>query len=294
MVLARAFDALGINQQSVVPMPFEELALCIKSPAVLQTTKALLDRLESRFVFSQSSSSSKPENIDHLLKHLGSPKRILQSNVGRSKATPKTAIRNFDSTKLSRYSQRLALCAYMILGHPKSVLSGQGEQEKLLMESARNFVKEFELLVKTVLDALDGACVLRQSVLDVAAPGCSSYEESSSIVTDRKKFKTQLVAFDKAWCAYLYRFVAWKAKDAKSLEDDLIKTACKLELSMIQTFKITNEGESNNLDGDLKAIQKQVWFLYSMPILSWSFFWQSAFKLLTLSCSNLYALLFTS
>jgi hypothetical protein len=259
VVLARAFDVLGINQRSVVSMPFEELALCIESPAVLQTTKALLNRLESRFVFSQSSSSSKPENIDHLLKDLGSPKRrILPSNVRRSKATLEKAAGNYDSSKLSRYSQRIALCAYMILGHPKSVLSGQGEQEKLLMESATNFVKEFELLVKTVLDALDGACILSQSVLDDATPGCSNYEESSSIVADQKKFRTQLVAFDKAWCAYLYHFAAWKAKDAKSLEDDLIRAACKLELSMIQTCKITDEDKSDNLGGDLKAIWKQV------------------------------------
>ncbi|CAL5057722.1 unnamed protein product [Urochloa decumbens] len=261
VVLARTFDSLGINRQSVVSMPFEELAICIESPTVLQTTKALLDRLESRFVLSQSSSSSKPENIDHLLKHLGSPKRrILPSSAGRSKAMPKKAVRNYESSKVSRYSQRIALCAYMILGHPKSVLSGQGERVKLLMDSAANFVKEFELLVQTILDALDGACILRQSELDldVASPGCSSHEESASIVADRKKFRTQLVSFDKAWCAYLYHFVAWKAKDAESLEEDLIRAACKLELSMIQTCKITNEGQSDNLGGDLKAIQKQV------------------------------------
>ena len=82
--------------------------------------------------------------------------------------------------------------------------------------------------------------------------------DTSSIVADRKKFRTQLVAFDKAWCAYLYHFVAWKAKDAKSLEEDLIRAACRLELSMIQTCKITNEAQSDNLGGDLKAIQKQV------------------------------------
>ncbi|CAN6244697.1 unnamed protein product [Urochloa humidicola] len=259
VVLARAFDSLGINRQSVVSMPFEELAICIESPAVLQTTKALLDRLESRFVLSQSFSSSKPENIDHLLKHLGSPKMAIHpSSAGRSKAMPKKAVRNYESNKVSRYSQRIALCAYMILGHPKSVLSAQGEQERLLMDSAANFVKEFELLVKTILDALDGACILRQSELDVTSPGCSSYEESASIVADRKKFRTQLVAFDKAWCAYLYRFVAWKAKHAESLEEDLIRAACKLELSMIRTCKITTEGQSDNLGGDLKAIQKQV------------------------------------
>ncbi|RLN07810.1 uncharacterized protein C2845_PM11G07900 [Panicum miliaceum] len=259
VVLARAFDSLGINWQTVVSMPFEELAICIDSPTVLQTTKALLDRLDSRFVLSQSSSSSKPENIDHLLKHLGSPKRrIHPSNAGRNKAAPKRAVGNHDSGKLSRYLQRIALCAYMILGHPKSVLSGQGEREKLHVESATNFVKEFELLVKTILHALDGACILSQSVLDVASPGCSSYEESSSIVADRKKFRTQLVAFDKAWCAYLYHFVAWKAKDAKSVEEDLIRSSCRLELSMIKTCKLTNEAQSDNLGGDLKAIQKQV------------------------------------
>ena len=75
--------------------------------------------------------------------------------------------------------------------------------------------------------------------------------------------------------------MAWKVKDAKSLEDDLIGSAYKLELSMIQTCKITNEGESDNIGGDLKAIWKKVWFVqtwknvYLVPILSWSFFLQS-------------------
>jgi hypothetical protein len=47
--------------------------------------------------------------------------------------------------------------------------------------------------------------------------------------------------------------VAWKVKDAKSLEDDLIRSACKLELSMIQTCKITNEGESDNIGGGFEG-----------------------------------------
>ncbi|KAL6899226.1 hypothetical protein ACP4OV_005884 [Aristida adscensionis] len=254
VALVGAFDALGINHRSAVSMPFEELTLCIESPTVLQTTKALLDRLESRFVLSQSSNSSKPECIDHLLKHLGSPKRRIMP----TKVTPKKAVRNSDARKLSRYPLRVVLCAYMILGHPKYVLSEQGEREKLLVESAANFVKEFELLVKTILDGPDGACILRQSTLDVGSSGSSNSQESSSIVADRKKFRTQLVAFDKAWCAYLYHFVAWKTKDAKSLEEDLIRAACKLELSMIQTCKITTKGQSDNLGGYLKAIHKQV------------------------------------
>jgi hypothetical protein len=147
----------------------------------------------------------------------------------------------------------------MILGHPSAVFNVRGEREKLLVESATNFVKEFELLMKTILDGLDGACILRQSTLDAVSPGSSTYQESSSIAADRKKFRSQLVSFDKAWCAYLYHFVVWKAKDAKSLEEDLVTAACKLELSMMQTCKITTEGRSDNLNkNNLNAIQKQV------------------------------------
>uniref|UniRef100_A0A453C113 T-complex protein 11 n=1 Tax=Aegilops tauschii subsp. strangulata TaxID=200361 RepID=A0A453C113_AEGTS len=123
----------------------------------------------------------------------------------------------------------------MILAHPSAVLSGDGEQEQLLMESAANFVREFELLVKTILEG----------------PGRTSSASQS-------KFKTQLVNFDKAWCTYLYGFVVWKVKDARSLEGDLVRAACKLELSMMQTCKLTADGQSHNLTHDMKAIQKQV------------------------------------
>ncbi|KAK3154363.1 hypothetical protein QOZ80_2BG0189550 [Eleusine coracana subsp. coracana] len=173
VALAKAFEALGINQHSVVSMPFEELAHCIESPTVLHTTKAFLDWLESCFYLSESSSSSKPENIDHLIEHLESP----QKTAGNS-----------GTSKLPRYS-------------PK---------------------------------------------------------ESLSTVADGKKFRSQLIAFDKAWCAYHYHFVTWKGKDAKSLEEDLITTACKLQLSMMQTCKMTAEGQPNNLNGDFDPVQKQV------------------------------------
>ncbi|XP_022867788.1 uncharacterized protein LOC111387460 [Olea europaea var. sylvestris] len=52
--------------------------------------------------------------------------------------------------------------------------------------------------------------------------------------------------------------VVWKVKDARSLEDDLVKAACRLELSMIQTCKMTPDGDSGSLAHDMKAIQKQV------------------------------------
>uniref|UniRef100_A0A0D9XK28 Uncharacterized protein n=1 Tax=Leersia perrieri TaxID=77586 RepID=A0A0D9XK28_9ORYZ len=196
-------------------MPFEKLATLMESRTDLQTTKAMLDRFEKCLLLESQSagSSSSVENIDHLLKRLGSSKG-----------------------KLTRYSLRVVLCSYMILAHPSDVLSGQVEKEKLLMEKAEKFVKEFEVLVRTVL-----------------ATG-----ESSSDAGSHGKFRSQLANFDKAWCAYLYCFVVWKLKDAKSLEEDLVRAACKLEISMMQTCKLTSNGQSHDLSHDKQAIQKQV------------------------------------
>ncbi|OEL18748.1 hypothetical protein BAE44_0020234 [Dichanthelium oligosanthes] len=240
LTLVEAYDALGINEKSVKSMPFEKLAMSMESPSVLQTTKALLDRLERRLVISHLVASSSVENVDHLLKRVSSPPRrkVPPSREGRTRAGAKRSAKSSEaSIKLPRYSLRVVLCAYMILAHPSAVLSGQGEREKQLMESAANFVKEFELLIKIILDG----------------PG------QPSDVTGQRKFRTQLANFDKAWCTYLYRFVVWKVKDARSLEEDLVRAACKLELSMMQTCKVTADGQSpNNLTHDMKAIQKQV------------------------------------
>uniref|UniRef100_A0A0D9W596 T-complex protein 11 n=1 Tax=Leersia perrieri TaxID=77586 RepID=A0A0D9W596_9ORYZ len=232
--LVQTYDALGINEISVKSMPFEKLAMLMESPKDLQITKAMLDRFEKRLLLSQSIGSSSVENIDHLLKRLGSPKRKVPPS--RARVAAKKPARGSETSRLPRYSLRVVLCSYMILAHPSDVLSGQGEKEKLLMDSAENFVKEFEMLVKTILGTA----------------------ESSSDAGSNRKFSSQLVIFDKAWCAYLYRFVVWKLKDAKSLEEDLVRAACKLELSMMQTCKLTSDGQSHNLSHDKKAIQKQV------------------------------------
>jgi len=233
--LVQAYDALGINEKSVKSMAFEKLAMSMESPTVLHTTKALLDRLERRFLISHSP----VENVDHLLKRVSSPPRrkLPTSRDGRTRSVAKRPVKSSDASRLPRYSLRVVLCAYMILAHPSAVLSGQGEREKQLMESAAKFIKEFELLIKIILDG----------------PG------RSSNVTNQMKYRIQLANFDKAWCAYLYRFVVWKLKDARSLEDDLVRAACKLELSMMQTCKLTAEGQSSdNLTHDMQAIQKQV------------------------------------
>lgn len=242
LALVQAYGALGINEESVKAMPFEKLAMSMESPAALQATKALLDRLETRFMLSQSTGSASVENVDHLLRRLGSPpkRKAPPSRMGRTRVSAKRPVRNSGTNKLSRYSLRVVLCAYMILAHPSAVLSGEGEREKQLMESAASFVKEFELLIKIILDGQG------QSSLGSAAAGSS-------------KFRTQLANFDRAWCTYLYSFVVWKVKDARVLEEDLVRAACKLELSMMQTCKLTAEGQSSNsLTHDMKAIQKQV------------------------------------
>ncbi|KAK9286117.1 hypothetical protein L1049_014498 [Liquidambar formosana] len=247
--LAKAYDALQINEECVKSMPFEQLALLIESTATLQTVKALLDRIESRYKVSLAvggtSSPSSWENIDHLLKRVASPnRRPTQKNSSKSRGAKKGgSIRELarGPSKLSRYQVRIVLCAYMILGHPDAVFSDQGEREIALAKSAESFVREFELLIKIILEG----------------PIQSSDEEADPILPRRWTFRSQLAAFDKAWCSYLNCFVVWKVKDARSLEGDLVRAACQLELSMIQTCKLTPEGDSITLTHDMKAIQKQ-------------------------------------
>ncbi|TYI99734.1 hypothetical protein E1A91_A13G037800v1 [Gossypium mustelinum] len=248
--LAKAFDSLKINENSVKQMPFEQLALLIESVTTLQTVKALLDRIESRIKVARAVGAtdhlSSLDNIDHLLKRVATPKR---------RTTPRTSMRSRETkrvvsgkeaakslTTVSRYPVRVFLCAYMILGHPEAVLSGQGEREIALAKSAEAFVREFELLVKIILEG----------------PMRSPDEESDSTLSKPLTFRSQLAAFDKAWCSYLSSFVVWKVKDAQSLEEDLVRAACQLELSMIQKCKLTPEGDNTALTHDTKAIQRQV------------------------------------
>ncbi|GMI83622.1 hypothetical protein like AT1G22930 [Hibiscus trionum] len=248
--LAKAFDSLKINENSVKSMPFEQLALLIESVNTLRTVKALLNRIESRFKASREVGTtdhlSSLDNIDHLLKRVATPKR---------RTTPRTSVRSREAKRVvsgreaakslttsSRYPVRVFLCAYMILGHPVAVLSSRGEREIALAKSAEAFVREFELLIKIVLEG----------------PIQSSDEESGTALSKPLMFRSQLAAFDKVWCSYLSCFVVWKVKDAQSLEEDLVRAACQLELSMIQKCKLTPGGDNTALTHDMKAIQRQV------------------------------------
>ncbi|XP_038681697.1 uncharacterized protein LOC119982411 isoform X2 [Tripterygium wilfordii] len=249
--LAKAYDALNINKSHVKLLPFEQLALLIESTATLQTVKSLLDRLESRFKLSKTSTSANHlsglDDIDHLLRRVATPKK---------RTTPRTSMRYRDvkkassvkegtkgPAKLSRYPVRIVLCAYMILGHPDAVFSGQGELEIALSKSATEFVREFELLLKIILEG-----------------PIQSSDELSDTTTSHKRwtFRSQLATFDQAWSSYLNSFVVWKVRDAQSLEEDLVRAACQLELSMIKKCKLTPDGDNDSLTHDLKAIQKQV------------------------------------
>ena len=260
--MAKSYNELEISLESVRSIPFEKLALLMESPNTIQTVKALLDRLESRLMISHAAtptrSLSNLENIDHLLMRVASPKRRGNCNnrvanrVGSSREGAQRHV------KLSRYLVRVVLCAYMILGHPDAVFSGKGEHEIALAESAATFVQEFELLIKIILDS----------------PTRTAQVATNSSVPNQVTFRSQLEAFDRSWCSYLYSFVAWKVKDARLLEEDLVKAACQLELSMMQNCKLTPQGDNESLSDDMKAIQKQVLYfalLFLVVFCGWLF-----------------------
>lgn len=225
--LAKAYMTLDINKKSVEGMPFEQLAVKMGSSATIQNAKTLLDRLEYRISIRHDLLGPRDvlcfENINHLLE------RAASSVPARGKvAAP---------VKLSRYPVRVVLCAYMILGHPGSVFTAKGQSEFALAESAGTFVKEFELLLKII----------------VGGPIKSTEEESPA----RLAFSSQLKAFDKAWSSYLFHFVMWKVKDVKLLEEDLINTACQLEVSLMQTCKQVM-GDYDDLTAQFSSFQRQV------------------------------------
>ncbi|KAM3308326.1 putative protein isoform X1 [Capsicum chacoense] len=225
--LAKAYMTLDINKKSVKGMPFEQLAVKMGSSTTIQNAKTLLNRLECRISIRHELLGPGDvlcfENINHLLK------RAASSVPSRGKvAAP---------VKLSRYPARVVLCAYMILGHPDSVFTVKGQSEIALAESAGTFVKEFELLLKII----------------IGGPIKSTEEESPA----RLAFSSQLKAFDKAWCSYLFYFVMWKVKDVRLLEEDLIKTACQLELSLMQTCKQVM-GDYDDLTAEFSSFQRQV------------------------------------
>ncbi|KAK3008643.1 hypothetical protein RJ639_013452 [Escallonia herrerae] len=219
--LAKVYAALEINEESVKLMPFQRLALQMESASTIQAVMALLNRIESCITLKHDttciSNPSSFENIDHLLKHITSPGH-------RDNTAYATKIIEI---KVPRYPPRVVLCAYMILGHSAEVFSVKGRREIALAESAQCFIREYELLIKIML------------VDHTRAP----QQEQTSSSPRRLSFTHQLKEFDRAWCSYLYHFVVWKVKDARMLEEDLMRAACQLEHSVMQACKPTSEGD---------------------------------------------------
>lgn len=260
--LAREFTACEINHSSVNSVPFEKLAARIQSTSTLQAVKALLARIESRFLLSQASQSNVGQ-IDHLLKRLSPGHKKMSSTGNRaaklavSQVSVKGTSRgqNVEGKELLRYPVRVFLCAYMILGHPEAVFSGRGDRETALAEAAARLIPEFESLITIILDGPSSSSLSRPSSPNAATDDWGSEEPQT--LSQQRPFAAQLAAFDAAWCSYLYQFVLWKVKDAQSLEEDLIRVACQLEVSMLQKCKITS-GDEDDASHDSKAIRKQV------------------------------------
>ncbi|XP_024020442.1 uncharacterized protein LOC21390260 isoform X2 [Morus notabilis] len=216
--LAKAFEALAISEESAKSMSFEQLALQIASATTIQTTKALVARLEIRKGNSNTSTKKKVSGDNH-----------------SGKEAPRRPV------VLSRYPARVFLSAYMILGQPDAVFNRRAECENTLPQSAANFVQEFELLLRIIIHG----------------PIHSSQQESAPSSPSKITLRSQLEAFDKAWCSYLLRFVEWKDSDARLLED-LKRAASQLELSMMQANRITLEEDVNGPTRAMKAFQRQV------------------------------------
>ncbi|KAJ8759526.1 hypothetical protein K2173_007143 [Erythroxylum novogranatense] len=154
--------------------------------------------LEFRLMISQAviGSMCNRANIDHLLRHIAFP--TYRDSLGK--------VSGRGPVKLSRYPVRVLLCAYMIIVHPDIVFSGQSECETTLAESAANFIREFELLIKIIING---------PILCTVGLSGHSW-----------KILIELGG------SYLHHFVDWKSEDAKLLKRDLVRAAWQLELEL--------------------------------------------------------------
>ncbi|KAJ8759309.1 hypothetical protein K2173_006829 [Erythroxylum novogranatense] len=194
--LAKACLSLGIDEKFVKTIPFEDVAHRMELTTTIQTVKAFVGCLECRLMISQAVIGSRcnTTNIDHLLQYVAFPthrdssSKVSRGGVKSIKPGNKEAQK---LVKLSRYPVKVSLYAYIIIGHPDIVFSRQSECETTPAESTANFIQEFELLIKIIING----------------------------------------PIRCAKCSYLQHFVDWTSTDAKLLERDLVRAACQLELS---------------------------------------------------------------
>nr|GFC02218.1 retrotransposon protein, putative, Ty3-gypsy subclass [Tanacetum cinerariifolium] len=131
--------------------------------------------------------------------------------------------------RLTKSAHFLPIRKDFSVSYPDVVFSGQGDRETALANSAKKFIQEFELMTDIILNG---------------SPHCT--------------FRSQLEAYDVAWCSYLNSFVIWKVKDVESLEKDLVRAACQMEISMMRKYKPTPKANDIALANDVKSLQKQV------------------------------------
>lgn len=289
--LAQHYATCGLDGKSATSISFEELASRITSSTTLRSVKALLARIESRLKLYLEGQSCPISSIDHLLKHVSQVQtsstrksrlsatammiRRDKDKYRASKGLPPKAcsaaaapieVDKLESPKpaekeLDRYPARVFLCAYMILGQPEGVFStGSGQRELALSEAAARLIPEFEALMGYILDGS------RSTPAGPSSPNGSPQKrsrsewpsETTAPVPSFRPFAAQLAAFDAAWCAYLYHFVAWKVKDARVLEEEMTRMACQLEVSMLQKCKFPGSGDLSVINPDVQAIRTQV------------------------------------
>ncbi|KAJ8759620.1 hypothetical protein K2173_009267 [Erythroxylum novogranatense] len=222
--LQRAMKQRNEHLRQRRTMTTRSCSLYAERTTTIQTVKAFVGRLESRLMISEAviGNMCNRANIDHLLQHVAFPThRDSSSKVfGRRVKSIKPGNRQAQKpVKLSRYLVRVLVCAYMIIGHPDIVFSGQSENETTLAESAANFIREFELLIKIIINGP---------------------------IRCTKDFQVTIGSFDRAWCFYLHHFVDWKSEDAKLLERDLVRAACQLELSKQEVEMLERQASEKN------------------------------------------------
>ncbi|KAJ4965334.1 hypothetical protein NE237_017183 [Protea cynaroides] len=113
----------------------------------------------------------------------------------------------------------------------------------------------------------------KEGVRTTISPRVVRAREACDVVNVQSASSSSLQGFVTVpitWCYFLYCFVVWKIKDARSLEEDLVRAACKLELSMMQTCKMTPEGNNSGLTHEyvFAAFQLRLclFLIFSVPL----------------------------
>ena len=124
----------------------------------------------------------------------------------------------------ARISARIFLSAFLILGHPKQVLSNIGEQEEDLIEKAKIFLVQLERVLSK-------------------PPIIQTFQETSDL----------MISLSEAYTAYESAFHAWKNHDSSFMVDTMIAQFVELD-AILQTVK--NDTAGNVAEDYRESIQQ--------------------------------------